>query len=219
MNKLMILMMKIYFVIASNCPSIKLQTNPPVNLTEYAKHTWYIQQQQINGYQPESDLYCVTATYKFANNYKVPFFNGTVLSVYNYANHLKINGNHTNNNTVLCARQINSSSPEKLLVAPCFLPNIFGGPYWIVYAGPDPSNYQYAIVSGGQPTLRINNNTCTTKLTGVINTGLWIFSRNRTLDYNTTTFLRNILRKRGISTDKLLNVSQHGCNYTGSFIK
>lgn len=219
MNQLLIIALNIYFVMGNDCPNIELQTNPPLNLTEYSKHTWYIQQQQVNGYQSESDLYCVAATYNHDNHSKVPFFNGTVLSVYNYANSQRVNGYHTNNNTVLCARQYNHSSPEKLAVAPCFLPNVFGGPYWVVYAGPYSNNYQYAIVSGGQPSVRIDNYTCTTKLNGFINSGLWIFSRERVLDNNTLGFLRNILIKRGISTRNLLNVTQLGCNYTGAFIK
>ena len=34
----------------------------------------YIQQQQINGYQQESDLFCVLATYTTNRSVKVPFF-------------------------------------------------------------------------------------------------------------------------------------------------
>ena len=203
----------------SDCPNIQLQND--VNLTEYIRATWYIQQQQINGYQPENDLYCVTATYNLDNHSHVPLFDGTVLSVYNYANHNQVNGPHTpvNNYSILCARQPNKSHPEKLLVAPCFLPNIFGGPYWIVSAGPSSDNYEWAIVSGGNPNIRIDNQTCTTSQRGINGSGLWIFSRNQTLDDVSLRYIRNLLTKKGISTSRLLNVTQQGCNYTGAFIK
>ena len=68
------------------CEKIKLQKEPKVNITEYIRKTWYAQKQQINGYQNINDLNCVLATYNIDTNSKVPFFNKTVLSVYNYAN-------------------------------------------------------------------------------------------------------------------------------------
>lgn len=202
-----------------DCPIIQLQND--INLTEYIRSTWYIQQQQINSYQPKNDLFCVTATYNLDNHSRVPLFNGTVLSVYNYANHNYVNGPHTptSNNSILCARQPNQSQPEKLLVAPCFLPNILGGPYWIVSVGPSSDNYEWAIVSGGNPNVRIDNQTCTTKQRGVNGSGLWIFSRKQVLDDITLHHVRDILTKKGISTSRLLNVTQKGCNYTGAFIK
>ena len=97
------------------------------------------------------------------------------------------------------------------------LPNIFGGPYWIVSAGPSSNNYEWAIVSGGNPTVRIDNQTCTTKQRGVNGSGLWIFSAN--IDEYTLHHVRDILTKKGISTSRLLNVTQKGCNYIGAFIK
>ena len=163
----------------NNCPKVDLQTSPNVNLTEYIRATWYVQQQQVNGYQPKSDLYCVAATYDINNSVKVPLFKGKVISVYNYANRDKVNGLALgNNSTFLCAREANQNHPEKLSVAPCFLPNLFAGPYWILAAGPSPSNYTGAVVIGGQPSIKINN-TCTTKETGINNSGLWIFTHEK----------------------------------------
>lgn len=202
-----------------SCPGVELQTNPPINLTEYIRKTWYIQEQQENGYQKKDDLYCVTATYNRDNNSKVPLFSGNVISVYNYANFNQTNGELLNNGTVLCARQRNTDEPEKLLVAPCFLPNIFGGPYWILAAGPSTDNYEWAVVIGGQPTVRTSNTTCTTKTYGVNNSGLWIFSRKQILDKKTIDFIKELMISKGVSTNKLLPVKQEGCSYTGAFIK
>ena len=212
------------FCIKNDCPSVKLQTNPPVNISEYIRKSWYIQQQQINGYQKEEDLFCVVATYNMDSNSKVPFFSGKVLSVYNYANSKYVNGNPmgytntTNTSMILCAREKDSNHPEKLSVAPCFLPNILSGPYWILYAGPTSYNYKWAIVIGGQPTEKINN-TCTTKESGINNSGLWIFSRDKLLPQNELNYLHNILANKNISTDRLLNVSQKNCKYSRAYLK
>jgi lipocalin len=214
-----ILLSLLQLAYSQKCPNIKLQINPPVNLTEYMRKSWYVQQQQINGYQSKDNLYCVTATYNIDNYSHVPFFDGKVLSVYNYANLKKINGISTNNSTVLCARQPNNSAPEKLLVSPCFLPNIFSGNYWIIAAGPKSYNYEWAIVSGGQPTKRISNTTCTTKEIGINGSGLWLFSRKPVLENSTLNYLHNLLIANNISTSKLINVPQSGCNYSNAFIK
>jgi lipocalin len=205
--------------IESKCSTISLQTNPPINVTEYIKSSWYIQEQQINGYQKEEDLNCVVATYNIDNKSKVPFFKGKVFSVYNYANKYSVNGNATNNSTVLCGRIPNTNHSEKILVAPCFLPNIFGGPYWIVLAGPYQNDYKWAVVSGGQPTVQVTNSTCTTKTTGVNGSGLWIFSRTKVLDQDTLKMIKQKMINKGIAISKLLQVQQKGCKYQGVILK
>ena len=203
-----------------NCPLIKLQSNPQVNISEYSRASWYVHQQQINGYQRENDLNCVVATYNRDNHSYVPHFSGEVLSVYNYANSGKVNGNSLNSNSsVLCARIPNKTHPEKLVVSPCFLPNFFSGPYWILSVGPRTDYYEWAIVIGGQPTVRTSNTTCTTKERGYSNSGLWIFSRNQTIEDGDLQFLRSLLEKKGISNNRLRNVNQTGCVYNGAFIK
>ena len=216
-----------YGLQTTNCPLIKLQTNPMVNLTEYTRASWYVQQQQLTGYQPLEDLYCVTATYDSNNDTDVPFFSGNVISVYNYANQGKVNGPSMGNYTPgtkhnfrqLCARELNQSEPEKLEVAPCFLPNLFDGAYWILEAGPTTTNYDWAIVIGGQPTKRIDNSSCTTSDTGINGSGLWLFSRNQTLTDPVIRYLHRVLYLHNISTTLLHNVTQTGCNYSGAFLK
>lgn len=202
----------------NGCSEIELQKFPRVNLTEYIRKTWYIQKQQINGYQPRNSLNCVLATYNIDTYSKVPFFNKTVLSVYNYANINGVNGLNENNGSILCARVKNDTQPEKLLVAPCFLPNLFGGPYWIVAAGPISNNYEWSIVIGGQPTVKYND-TCTTKEYGINNSGLWLLSRERQLNKTKLDYLYRILRSKNITTSRLLDVNQTGCSYNGAFIK
>ena len=196
------------------CPDLKVEDS--VNLTKYISKSWYVQQQQTNGYQSENDLYCVVATYNTSNTH-VPFFNNTVIDVYNYANSGGINHNNSNPyNMKLCARVLNSSSPAKLGVAPCFLPNIFTGPYWITALD---VNYEWAVITGGQPTVRISNTTCTTKTSGFNGSGLWIFSRKQIIDPDTLDHIHVIMHNRGIDTSLLLNVTQKGCKYNGAYLK
>ena len=206
-------------ITAQNCPSVSLQTDPKVNISEYIRKSWYVQKQQLNGYQSLDDLFCVTATYNMDNHSHVPFFSGRVLSVYNYANLNKVNGLSSNNSTILCAREPNSSSPEKLIVSPCFLPNILAGPYWIMAVGPTPENYEWSIVIGGQPSVRTTNTTCTTKTSGVKGSGLWLLTRSRVLNHTIIDNMYKIMYEKGISKNLLKNVTQLGCNYTGAFIK
>ena len=206
-------------VFTYSCPDISLQSEPQVNITEYIKSSWYIQQQQVNGYQTTDDLYCVVATYNIDSNSHVPFFNKKTISVYNYGNYQKINGKSMGTNMILCAREYNESSPEKLSVAPCFLPNLFAGPYWIIMVGPYTDRYEWAVVSGGQPSVKVTNTTCTTKETGVNGAGLWIFSRNPVMNTTLLQTIRSELVKKGVAVSKLIDVPQQGCLYNNSYIK
>ncbi len=201
------------------CPNIQPMKN--FNTSEYIRSTWFIQQQQITGYQPENALYCVAQTLDTTNK-TVPFFNGNVLSVYNYGNLDKVNGQQENaKNFTLCARQPNSNNPASLINAPCFIPNILAGPYWVIAAGPLDNFYSWAIVSGGPPTVRYSDGNCSTKLNGTNGSGLWLFTRERygEVAYRSVLEMRDILRDMGYTTTQLLNVSQEGCNYTGAYLK
>ena len=73
----------------NTCPAVATQGN--FNLTEWIRASWYIQQQQVTGYQSPEDLFCVLATYELEGR-EVPGFDGTVISVYNYQNRGAVNG-------------------------------------------------------------------------------------------------------------------------------
>ena len=206
----------IYSYFSNSCPDV--QPMERFNTSEYIRSTWYIQQQQITGYQPENALYCVAQTLNETNTH-VPFFNGSVLSVYNYGRVGGVNGTLENrNNFTLCARQVNESDPARIVNAPCFFPNILAGPYWVIAAGPQSDFYEWAIVSGGAPNVRYPDGNCSTRLEGTNGSGLWLFTRSQ----NGTQYvpiMRNVLLNLGYTTSQLLNVTQQGCNYTGAFIK
>ena len=201
------------------CPDISPMSN--FNTTEYIRSTWYVQEQQINGYQTNNTLNCVAQTLNESAHH-VPFFNGPVLSVYNYANADHVNGDPLNkNNFTLCARQINASLPSQILNGPCLLPNLFAGPYWVIDAGPYTYNYSWAIVSGGPPTVVYPDGNCSTSLDGINGSGLWLFTRSNKNEFAEyyVTIMKERLKNLGYSISQLYKVRQGGCNYTGAYIK
>lgn len=195
---------------ATSCP--RVDTIEQVDINEFTKHTWYSQMQQEVKYQTKDSFYCVTATYNIEKNRTVPFFGGNVITVYNYADYDRVNGPpvNTRNGTLLCARQPNIKEPGKLLVGFCNFPNILCGDYWIIGLG---ENYEWLVVSGGQPTVRYDDG-CTTN-----QTGLWIFSKRPVMEkmYMQQSF--DLLKRKGYTTSKLLHVEQRKCRYTDAFIK
>ena len=65
-------------VAAAVCPSIATQGS--FNLTEWIRASWFIQEQQLNGFQQPEDLFCVAATYELEGR-TVPLWDGKVVSV------------------------------------------------------------------------------------------------------------------------------------------
>jgi lipocalin len=206
----------------ARCPEVTTQDE--FNLEEFVRATWYVQRQQVNSYQPEESLFCVTATYE--DEGKKQWFK-TAISVYNYSNEKKVNGKNYNDGEgqVLCATETDNAS--KLGVAPCFLPSFLSGPYWVVAAGPDPDNYEWAIVSGGQPTIDdvCDDGTCTTAIdAGFLNwngnnEGLWLFTREQVAAQQTLDEMEAVAAEKGICTAQMVDVPQKGCKYVGARIK
>ena len=126
---------------------------------------------------PIETNYCVSAD--IHTNKNVPFYHGTVLDVYNQANMNELNGTNINKNNLLCARIPDSNVSYKLLVAPCFYKN-FCEFYWVMI-GPSSGNYEYAIISGGQPTVQMKDG-CTTSTNGTNNSGFWFFTRQQNVN-------------------------------------
>lgn len=209
-------------VVSASCPDVKPLAG--VNVTEWSRKSWFIQQQQINGYQSAEDLFCVVATYALNESKKVPFFKGTVLSVHNYETKGKVNGpvesSDVNVPDGLCARQPDNDVSGKLLVAPCFLPNVLAGPYWIIAFGANESTgeYVWGAISGGAPTVQFDDG-CTTKETGVNGSGLWIITREQVASGEIIQEARNALTKLGYTLQRLKPVAQKGCSYEGFIIK
>lgn len=205
-------------VSSSDEPCPKLSTVTDFNVTEYTRKTWFFQKQQLTEYLPQNTFYCVAATYNLEGK-KVPLFNGTVVSVYNYANEDKVNGaNHNKDGMVLCARQPNASTPAALEVAPCFLPNALAGDYDVIAVGGSPSQYTWAVIIAGQPTEKFDDG-CTTKETGVNGAGLWLATRDRVASNDTVLEMETALKSLGVATSRLFPVEQEGCKYDGAKLK
>jgi hypothetical protein len=137
---------------------------PDFDLEEYTRASWYVQQQQVNPYQSRRELFCVVATYdanqEYSSTLYVPPGNFGPIGVYNYANEGEVNSD-ARTPPALCGRETNRAG--RLLVSPCYLPNAFAGPYWVLDIGKyDDGSYQWAIVSGGQPRELQPDGMCTT---------------------------------------------------------
>jgi len=67
--------------LSSDCPKVK--PVPDLNITEFTRASWYVQEQQVTSYQSEDQLNCVVATYDAGKSgwWEPPlFFDGEVLS-------------------------------------------------------------------------------------------------------------------------------------------
>lgn len=212
----MVLTIFLFFAVVVNAQCPQVQPMSGVNLTEWIRATWYVQEQQLTSYQKKEDLFCVVATYAQEDK-TVPFFSGNVLAVHNYANKDHINGAIPSDVT-LCARQPDKKKTGKLLVAPCFLPNALSGDYWVLAAGPSPDNYTWAVVTGGQPTVQFPDG-CTTKEDSINNSGLWIFHRQPVAPAADLVMAKNELKLAGYTLSRLQPVPQEGCYYKGAVIK
>lgn len=206
----------------STCPRVDTVGSAAFNLTEWVRKTWYIQEQQVVDYQPLSSFFCVAATYNNEGK-SVPFFDGTVVTVYNYANKDKVNGALQNaNNMTLCARAVNKTDASKLTVAPCFLPNLLAGPYWVLGIGDDdreaPGEYTWAVVIGGEPTVQWDDG-CTTKESGTNGAGLWLFTRSPVASKKQLEAMHALLKEKGVATSRLHPVQQAGCDYRDAVLK
>jgi lipocalin len=194
----------------NSCPKID---TVDLDIDSFVEKTWYIQRQQTTAYQPAENLFCVTATYALEGAKQ---YWKDAITVRNYANKGGVNGPSGGGN--LCAT---IKAPGKLVVAPCFLPSHFGGPYWVAAVA---SDYSWAIIVAGQPNVRGrcgDANLCTTRepsfLSGFGNgEGLWFFTRAQVADQTTLATLEATAAGLGICTAKMLPVVQSGCTYTGS---
>jgi len=189
-----------------------VQPVQPFDLAEYVRATWYVQEQQVTSYQPEDSLQCVVATYE-DEGARVPFFGGTVISVYNWDSRSE---GHAPGR--LCASAVDEEVPSRLGVAPCFLPTFFAGAYWVIaYGAAEDGTYDWALVSGGSPTIQYPDG-CTTGQ-GYFHSGLWIFSRAPVLAPSKLAEAKQVLVDMGYTLSQLKKVRQEGCSYDGALIK
>merc|ERR1712050_275137 len=108
--------------------------------------------------------------------------------------------------------------PSRLGVATCFLPTSLAGAYWVIaYGVAEDGTYDWALVSGGSPTVQYPDG-CTTGQ-AYFNSGLWIFSRAPVLAPSKLAEAKQVLVDMGYTLSQLKKVRQEGCSYDGARIK
>merc|ERR1712100_448894 len=201
-----------------DCKPVTVQPN--FNLTKFVTaHKWFVQKQQQIKYLPANERYCVVASYEL----KDP----THVKVHNYANINHTNGPvddsdvHVKSLGGICGISKDKSNPAKLEVGPCDLSIISRfafGPYWVVAAGdlscvgadcPQPEEYEWAFVSGGQPTVKTDGG-CTPG-TGVNHAGMWIFTKAAERNQTLLDAVDAIGTQKGFDMSALGDVVQEGC--------
>ncbi|GMH44189.1 hypothetical protein BSKO_12123 [Bryopsis sp. KO-2023] len=209
------------------CPPRGFDSVDNFDLDRYISEPWYVQEQMPLRYQPEDQLFCVRAVYDYID----PQEKSKGVVVYNYANEKKVNGKARGTNgsggqgsafSALRAFVPDASQPSKLEVGPNFFQEIFGrriaqvfyGPYWVVALDP---NYEWAIISGGAPTIETEKGCIPgMKFFSRFNgKGFWLFSR-KPVDPESTAIMRQKAEEMGFDTSVLLNVEQEGCKYKGA---
>jgi len=209
------------FFFGPKCPRVAPVHN--FDLARYVEKSWFIQMQQVNPYQSANQLYCVAATYERDEH-------AAFVNVFNYGNNDRVNGapqtSYGNVFSRLCAKVRARDDTAELAVAPCFLRKIgvfdwLAGPYWVIAM--DKVNYEWAIVSGGQPGVvkQTDPVKCTTRDDTVNGSGLWLFTRVQTgpRAEELTRQMLAVLDSMGVFTGDLKKVVQEGCKYEGANLK
>ncbi|KAG8468729.1 hypothetical protein KFE25_013812 [Diacronema lutheri] len=92
-----------------------------------------------------------------------------------------------------------------------FLKRYLFGPYWVV----DVSDvYDWAIVTGGPPSVPTSNGLCTTLTAGFNDIGVWLLHRNPQPPADVVRKMHSRARELGLDTSALQDVAQDGCEYT-----
>ena len=188
------------------CPTL----HPPTdfNVSDWAVNpkapqtgdfSWYFHSMMPISYLPEDVFYCVAARYTGGAT-------ADKIKVYNYENHDKVGGKVGSTN--ICGEVRDPSQPAELSVAPCFLPSILGGPYWILHYN---ATAGLGLISGGQPTDE-GPDGCKTG-TGENGSGLWIALRTQQRDEGLVARGQALLKGMGFDTGVLRDVVHEGCTY------
>lgn len=199
-------------VLAANadakCKTVQTQANFSVDAY---LGDWYIQQQMEISYLPQDRNFCVRAQY--AKKAKRNLL-GWDLNVHNRDQEIDgtIHDSTVDTKTGLCAHIVDGAN-GKLEVAPCFLPPLLSGPYWIVrhYTDGGREN-EWALVVGGQPTIPTSDGLCKTG-TGINNSGLWILTRSQKRVPALLEDAKEVALKNGIDTAVLNDIDQTNCTF------
>jgi lipocalin len=185
------------------CPPEDFSTVSNFDLKSFIASRWYIQQQMPTAYLPESQNRCVYAEYKELA--KKTFWRYGI-QVHNHAEDVAAPHKVHDSGDFICAKVVDESA-GKLEVAPCFLPSIAAGPYWVLDFNDEEG---YALISGGAPT-KSGPGGCRTG-SGTNDSGLWIFTRQQKRDEALVQKVRGIAAQKGFDLSVLNDVDQTGCD-------
>lgn len=217
-----------------SCPLVEpLPDRDPDNTTffdldSFTAHSWFVQKQQINGFQPSlDDFYCLVHTF-------APRAEDEFLDYIPYGNHGHVNGPQQH-------WEVGKGIPESLSswcggqdeegggllrISPCLLRSLLqkvGFPMWVIAVAPD---YSWAIMSGGEPQdvrqvhptplCTTRTNVSATVLADTSGSGLWLLTQERVASNETIAEMESTLHEMGIYTEDLHPVVQEGCSYNNS---
>jgi len=191
-------------VAEDDCKAVKTQTG--FNLAAYAAKPWYIQQQMATTYLPATEDYCVSAQYQILPK---PTLLGYSVQVHNIAQ--EKDGTVHDSGDKICAYSADAQDAAKLAVAPCLLPKVAAGPYWVLEYD---ESEGYSLISGGQPTHK-GTDGCRTG-TGVNDAGLWIFTRQQQRNDELVQKVRELAKNQGFDLSVLNDVNQTSCKPVGA---
>lgn len=210
-----------------SCPPAGFKTKRNFQVLNYIKKSWYpLKQLAVRFQQPES-FYCVRAQYSLdtKRNWWCFLFrvcDRTRINVLNQGRLGSVDGKETQ--AKLKGIAMNPHDASKLKVAPRFLPtNLLGGPYWVIEAGSyaelldqnktsgfTSTDYEWAIITGGEPKLE-SNGKCVTGTGDRNSNGIWLFSSNPDPPAGVLEKLEQLAQQHGIDTSVLLPVTQDSC--------
>ena len=186
---------------AQECKEVT--TVEPFDQAAYTSAPWYVQQQSVTQYLPQTRNYCTKAEYEVLDKATRPW--RYTIKVKN--SDADSSGKTRDSSMDLCAFTPDANVKSKLKVAPCSSPKVFSGDYWVVAYDEAEG---YALVSGGQPTKQ-GQNGCTTG-TGINGSGLWIFTRKQERDEALVNKVQGIATDKGFDISVLNNVDQTNCS-------
>lgn len=180
----------------------EVSTVEPFDLKKFVSKPWYSHQQQQTFYLPEKNNFCVSASYMFRDKPSFPF--GYIVDVFNYSEN--VDGKASDAQLCASIERGKSDISSKLSVAPCFLPLVLSGDYWVLlYDEKD----GYALISTGQPTKPTLDDDG-----GCKGDGLWIFLRSIKRDDKKIDKVRKKAKEMGFDLSVLNDVKQGSfCNY------
>jgi hypothetical protein len=189
--------------LSGECPPPYFHTQGNLDLKWFTSSKWYIHQQMVINFHPADHFYCNTA--EFGLREKTTLLGYDMKVTYNAENAAGKPLGPLIPKT-LCAKWKTGEAviEGKAVIAPCFVPSMWAGDYWVVAFGKDED---WALVSGGAPNLKGTDGCKTNSLDG----GLWIFTRDQHRNESLVQKVRGVAKDQGFDLSVLLDTNHTSC--------